>query len=254
MGIRMGLFGFGKTGKVVANEIIQDQDCELRWVMRRSQANEGEFASHLLGHKQDEGRIVCYRDVDLDRFHEENPVDVIVDFSASCAVDEYAPAARRGARVISAISRYEPEDLAKLEALGAHTAVLYAPNITLGINFLIVAAKVLQQIVPHADIEVVEEHFRAKPETSGTALRIAADLGLDTQRQVNSIRVGGIIGKHEVIFGLPNQTIRLVHESISRAAFGQGAIFGAKWLLGRDRGLFSMEQVVRERFAANIHA
>ncbi len=61
-------------------------------------------------------------------------------------------------------------------------------------------------------------------------MKIADILGLDKARHVNSIRVGGIVGKHEIIFGLPNQTIRLVHESISKAAFGQGAIFAAKWL------------------------
>ncbi|NCC49039.1 MAG: hypothetical protein EOM13_08300, partial [Clostridia bacterium] len=85
---------------------------------------------------------------------------------------------------------------------------------SIGINFLIEASKVLQKIAPQADIEIIEEHFREKKDVSGTALRIAHDLGLDKQKHVNSIRVGGIVGRHEVVFGLPNQTIRLVHESI----------------------------------------
>ena len=89
----------------------------------------------------------------------------------------------------------------------------------------------LQRIVPDADIEIIEEHFREKPDFSGTALRIAEDLGLDKEHHVNSIRVGGIVGKHEVIFGLPNQTIRIIHESLNRSAFGQGAIYAAKWLM-----------------------
>jgi 4-hydroxy-tetrahydrodipicolinate reductase len=124
------------------------------------------------------------------------------------------------------------------------TAVLYSPNITLGINFLIAASKVLQRIAPNADIEIVEEHFRDKKDVSGTALRIAEDLGLDKNRCVNSIRVGGIVGKHEVIFGLPYQTIRLEHESISRAAFGQGAIYAAKWLMKKEKGLYNMEEAL----------
>ena len=93
------------------------------------------------------------------------------------------------------------------------------------------ASKLLQKIVPNADIEIIEEHFRGKKDVSGTAVRIAEALGLDQDQHVNSIRVGGIVGKHEVVFGLPNQTIRIIHESIDRGAFGQGAIYAAKWIM-----------------------
>jgi 4-hydroxy-tetrahydrodipicolinate reductase len=116
---------------------------------------------------------------------------------------------------------------------------------------LIEASKVLQRITPHADIEIIEEHFRDKNDVSGTALRIAEDLGLDRKMHVNSIRVGGIVGKHEVIFGLPNQTIRIVHESLNRAAFGQGAIYAAKWLMSKDIGIYTMEEAVALSFVKN---
>lgn len=69
---------------------------------------------------------------------------------------------------------------------------------------------------------------------------------------MNSIRVGGIVGRHEVIFGLPNQTIRLVHESINRAAFGQGAIFAAKWLVNKSKGMYSMETIISDMFKKNV--
>ena len=110
------------------------------------------------------------------------------------------------------------------------------------------ASKMLKEVIPHADIEVVEEHFRAKKDISGTALKLARQLELDPESHVNSIRVGGIVGKHEVIFGLPHQTIRLVHESISRSAFGTGAIFAGKWVVQKDPGLYSMEDALQERF------
>ena len=139
-----------------------------------------------------------------------------------------------------------------LESLKNDTAVLYSPNITLGVNFLLIASQILQKIAPHADIEIVEEHFRDKKETSGTALKIANILGLEKDRHVNSIRVGGIVGKHEIIFGLPNQTIRLIHESFNRAAFGQGAIFAANWLIQKKKGLFTMENIIIDMFQKNI--
>ncbi|MBN7771784.1 4-hydroxy-tetrahydrodipicolinate reductase [Clostridium aminobutyricum] len=244
MKIRIGLFGFGKTGSVVANEIVKDPDCELKWVLRQSDKNEGEMASQLLGHEHEEGKIFSIKNVDFNNFYDDNKVDVIVDFSTSCAVAEYQSAADKGIHVVSAISNYDPKDISQLKKLSLNTAVLYSPNITLGINFLIEASKLLQKVVPNADIEIIEEHFKGKKGVSGTALRIAEDLGIDKETHINSIRVGGIVGKHEVIFGLPNQTIRIVHESINRSAFGEGAIYAAKWIMTKEKGLYTMEQAL----------
>jgi 4-hydroxy-tetrahydrodipicolinate reductase len=254
MKINFGLFGFGKSGYFVAHEIIKDEDCELKWVLRKSKKYEGEYASRLLGYESDKGRISSVDSIDKETFFMENYVNVILDFSSRSAVETYKYAAPCGTRIVSAVSKYDKQHLNQLRKLGEQTAVLYSPNITLGINFLIEISKVLQRIVPDADIEIIEEHFRDKADVSGTALRIAEDLGLDRQKHVNSIRVGGIVGKHEVVFGLPNQTIRLVHESLNRAAFGQGAIYAAKWLMKKkNKGVYTMEQAVKLSFARNLN-
>ncbi len=244
MKLSIGLFGFGKTGSVVANEIIKDNDCDLKWVVRKSSVLEGTYASRHLGYEHDEGIIHSIHNIDFSKFYLENKVDIIVDFSTSSAVDEYKNAVEYGTRIVSAISKYKENEFEKLLELSNQTAVLYSPNITLGVNFLIEASKVLQNIAPHADIEIIEEHFKGKKGVSGTALRIADDLSLDREKNIHSIRVGGTIGKHEVVFGLPNQTIRIIHESINRAAFGQGAIYAAKWIMTQKKGMFSMEQAL----------
>lgn len=249
--ISIGMFGFGKTGRLVVNEFLKDPDFEVKWVFRKTQKDEEKYASRLLGYEYDEGVIHTVQSID-DNFYIDNPVDIIIDFAHSTAVNYYANAANSGIKIISAISKYEDVDYQKLYSLKDKTAVIYSPNITLGINFLVVASQILQKIAPHADIEIVEEHFRSKPEVSGTAIKIADLLCLNHDKHVNSIRVGGIVGNHEIIFGLPNQTIRLKHESISRAAFGQGAIFCAKWLVNQNKGIFSMENIVSEMFAKNI--
>ena len=98
----------------------------------------------------------------------------------------------------------------------------------------------------------MKEHFREKRGASGTALKIAEMLGLDKQTHVNSIRVGGIVGKHEVVFGLRNQTIRLTHEIISRAAFGAGALYAARSLQGAKSGFYTMEEIMRDAFLNKI--
>lgn len=248
---KIGLFGFGKTGKNVATELLADPELSLEWVVRNTHTDEHKFASRLLGFEYDKGAIYSVADID-NTFFVKNRVDAIIDFSHSKGVHTYAPAADAGIGIVSAISKYEDEDMLLLSSLGERTAVLYSPNITLGINFLLIASQILQSIAPHADIEVVEEHFRDKKGVSGTAKKLARVLGLDESQRVNSIRVGGIVGRHEIIFGLPNQTIRLVHESINRAAFGQGAIFAAKWIHDKPSGVYSMEHVISDMFRQHV--
>lgn len=244
--IKIGLFGFGKTGKLVAQEFFNNDSFELAWVAKRTISEDFTFASEALGLKGERGQIIASSEIDQE-FFRNNQVDIIVDFSDSSGVNHYASAADLGTKIISAISQYESGDMEYLKNLGLKTAVLYSPNITIGINLILMAAQIFQNILPHADIEIIEEHFRNKNEVSGTAKKIADTLGLDEETQINSIRVGGIVGKHEVIFGLPNQTIRLTHESISKAAFGQGAIFAAKWLINAGPGLYCMEDVIKNR-------
>lgn len=95
---------------------------------------------------------------------------------------------------------------------------------TLGINFLILAARLLRTVAPFEDVEILEQHFRDKPEISDTAGKIAGSLDVDNER-ITSLRLGGIVGHHEVIFGFPYQTVRIIHHSIQRKAFGTGAAF-----------------------------
>ncbi|MES2918794.1 MAG: dihydrodipicolinate reductase C-terminal domain-containing protein [Pseudomonadota bacterium] len=249
--IRVGLVGFGKAGQAVCMELLKAPDIDLRWVLRR-QSQGPDTAEAVVGDCADGTRTPLFGldTLALPRLLEEQPVDFLVDFSAVGSCRLYAgPAAEAGVGIISAISHYGDEEAALLRELGARIPVLHSPNITVGINFVLLAAKMLQRLAPHADIEIVEEHFRAKGEISGTARRIAQELGLDEALHLNSIRVGGIVGRHEVIFGFPYQTVRLAHDSISRQAFGQGALFALRALRGRDPGFYTMQQLVAERFA-----
>lgn len=252
--VNVGLLGFGKTGKVIAGELINEPDINLKWVVRRSHSEEGEYAGQLLGLHKNEGQIFSADRINYADFFKEHPVDIVVDFSHYSTIDDYFEAIKESKQgLISAISNYPDTGIQKIEELSKTVRVLYSPNITLGVNFLIVISEVLQKIAPWADIEIIEEHFRNKPEVSGTALRIANVLGLDHQTHVNSIRIGGIVGKHEVIFGLPNQTIRLTHETSNRAAFGQGIIFGIKYLREKGPGLYSMDQIIKEKFVGSFN-
>lgn len=177
---------------------------------------------------------------------DEHPVDAIVDFSSADALGLYADQVRqRGLILVSAISAYSEQDKARLFTLGDRAKVLASPNITLGINFLLIAASLLRKVAPFADVEILEQHFKDKPEVSGTAKRLAERLDIQSDR-ITSMRLGGVVGHHEVIFGFPHQTVRLSHDAIRREAFGTGVAFALTLLETRPPGLYSFDELLAE--------
>ena len=248
--LRVGLIGFGRTGRDVASVLLGDSTARLDWVARRSSVGAPVRAADALGvDAEDDGRIVSAQDVCADDLLDQSPVDAIIDFSSEDGLSYYGEAAaRRGIPIVTAISHYSENRQRDLRRHGRTAPVLWSPNITLGINFILIASQVLRRMSPHADVQVVEEHFAGKPGRSGTALKLAAALDLP-ESAVHSVRAGGIIGVHEVVFGYPNQTVRLRHEAISREAFGHGALFAAGQLAGRGPGIYRMEDLLLPYFA-----
>ncbi len=250
--LNVGIMGFGKTGKAVATVLLESKQTRLEWVARLSRKLEHRSVPEFLGIESDEpGLIYSTHEMTCAELLDAHPVDVIIDFSAESGVEYYGEeAARRGITIVTAISGYSAGKLDYLRELSASTRVICSPNITLGINFLILASKVLKQIAPFADIEIIEEHFKSKPEVSGTAKVIARNLEID-EGEIKTIRAGGIIGVHEVLFGFPYQTVRLKHESIMREAFGNGVLFVINHLPLAATGLFTMQDLLSPYFNLN---
>ncbi len=244
--MRVGLMGYGKAGKAVANVLANDPRYELAWVMRQTVANE----AHVEGSQAIP--VVGMNQWSVNDWLDARPVQAVVDFSGADNVFNYGESLRsRGIMLVSAISAYEDRHLSYLRDLGRNTRVLSSPNITLGINFLLLAAQLLRSIAPFADVEVVEQHFREKPEVSGTARKLAEKLNLDDGR-VTSLRIGGIVGHHEVIFGFPHQTVRLTHESIRREAFGTGAAFALQELANQQNGFYTLDELLMQKIKSAL--
>lgn len=247
--MKVGLMGFGKTGRAVASVLLESGMTSLQWVVRKSKTLEHRSVPEFLGAVSDNpGLIYSKEEFNASALFDRHGVDVIVDFSSPTGIDYYgSEAAQRGITIISAVSQYPPEQLERIRRLSEQTVVLHSANITLGINFLIIAAKVLKNIAPYTDIEVIEEHFKAKPEVSGTARVIARELKLP-EDDIKTVRAGGIIGVHEILFGFPYQTVRLKHESIMREAFGNGILFAMENLKGKPKGFYTMEDLMLPYF------
>jgi 4-hydroxy-tetrahydrodipicolinate reductase len=249
--MKVGLIGFGRAGKAVANVILQNKEFCLEWVLRKSTLLDHRSVPEFLGIESDEpGLIYSTATITIKDLLDKHPVDFIVDFSSDTTIFEYGNlASNRNIKIISAISHYNEEHINFLKALSKETTVFWSPNLTLGVNYLLFAAKFLKKIAPWVDIEIVEEHYKQKDGVSGTAVKIAESLDVETS-DINSIRAGGIVGKHEIIFGFPYQTVRLIHESISREAFGNGVIFIAQNIKNKKEGLYKFEDILSQYIAS----
>jgi 4-hydroxy-tetrahydrodipicolinate reductase len=247
---RVGLIGFGKTGKSVASVLLQNKKFDLEWVLRKSELLDHRSVPEFLGIKtNDPGLMYSLVTITIEELLDKHPVDLIIDFASATAIYDYGKlASKRGIKIISAISHYSKETIEYLKELATETTVFWSPNMTIGVNYLLFAGKFLKKIAPWVDIEIIEEHFKEKAGVSGTAIKLAESLDI-SRSEINSIRAGGIVGKHEIIFGFPFQTVRLIHESISREAFGNGAIFIAESIADKENGFYNFEDVLTEYIA-----
>lgn len=248
--MKIGLVGFGKAGKAVASVILQNKHFSLEWVLRKNTLLEKRSVGEFLGiESKSPTYIYSTSHTPIATLLDEHPVDYIIDFSSETGIETYGEeAAKRGIKIISAASHYPDATVEYLKELSKQTVVFWSANITLGVNFLMFAAKFLKMIAPWADIKVSEEHFKEKSGISGTAKILATALDINEQ-DINSTRAGGIVGRHEIVFGFPYQTVRLIHDSISREAFGNGALFAATNLKDKSKGFYRFEDVLQPYLA-----
>ena len=133
------------------------------------------------------------------------------------------------------------------------------------VALLVELAKTAARAMPDAEIEIIEKHHDRKLDApSGTALLLANAIkevrknakfifGRSGQAKreaeeigIHAIRMGNIVGEHEVIIGTDSQTITLKHEAHSRSLFAEGAIAAADFLIGKPEGLYDMKRMLEE--------
>jgi len=196
-------------------------------------------------------------------------IDVLIDFTTPAAtLANLAQCERRGVAMVIGTTGFTPEQQATIEAGATRIPLCKASNFSTGVNLcfqlLDMAARVLGDDV---DIEIYEAHHRHKVDApSGTALSmgevVANALGRDL-RQVAvygregqtgerkretigfaTVRAGDIVGDHTVTFAAEGERVEITHRASSRMSFARGAVRAARWLVGRDAGLYDMRDVL----------
>ena len=190
--------------------------------------------------------------------------DVVIDFSHHTAVSgvlEYAE--EIGAAAVIGTTGHTPEEKAMIQAASQRIPVFYSGNMSLGIAVLCRLAKQAAAAFPQADIEIVEVHHTRKMDApSGTAHMIfdairqvrpqavehcgRAGEGKRTAEEIgiSSLRLGNVVGIHEVHIDAGSQRLTLRHEAVTRDMLAEGGVEAARFVAGKPVGLYNMQDML----------
>jgi len=195
--------------------------------------------------------------------------DLLVDFTfPQVSLSNAAVCAKLGKAMIVGSTGFTPEERKQLETLAEKTPIVFAPNMSVGVNVCFKLLKDLAKTLGDGfDVEIVELHHNKKKDSpSGTAVRmgevVADALGRDYNQVANyhregmcgersseeigmqTVRGGDIVGEHTVYFIGMGERIELTHRAMSRDMFARGAIRAAGWLKGKAPGIYDMQDVL----------
>lgn len=191
-------------------------------------------------------------------------LDCIIDFSNHAATPTLLEfAASRGIPTVVATTGHTDDEKEAIVRAAKDVPVFFSANMSLGVALLVELAKRAALAMPDAEIEIVECHHSRKLDApSGTALTLfdsirevrkdaEAKLGRCGREKrepseigIHAIRMGNVIGEHEVILATDSETLRLKHEAHTRALFAEGAIAAADFIRTREAGLYTMKSLI----------
>ena len=190
--------------------------------------------------------------------------DVVIDFSHHTAVGSVlAYAKENGCAAVIGTTGHTPEEKTLIYEAAKEIPVFYSGNMSLGIAVLCRLARQAAACFPEADIEIVEIHHNRKVDApSGTAhmlfhairqvrpnaVEVCGRAGEGKRKKdevgVASLRLGSVVGVHEVHIHTGSQHLTLRHEAVTRAMLAEGAVDAARFMEGKAVGLYDMESIL----------
>ena len=192
--------------------------------------------------------------------------DCIIDFSHhTCTEGLLDYAVTRNIPVIICTTAHTDEEKAMIKAASEKIPVFFSANMSLGIAVMNELCRTAAKMFPNANIEIIEKHHNQKLDVpSGTALLLADGIKqirtnavynigrhqngkrTDEEIGIHSLRMGNVVGEHEVIINTGTQTLSIKHEAHDRSLFAEGAISAAKFLCGKGPGLYDMTNIIKD--------
>lgn len=254
--IKISLIGIGKTGIEIAKVLLMQNDIELVSVMSSpNSSKKGQPLSEIID-SNSTNLLINTTDEIEDVILSSKP-DIVIDFSNPKATIEHAKKlSELNVNMVIGTTGFSDDELNHLKNIPSDRdfGVVYAPNITLGVNVLMLLTKLSSILLSDYDFHIIESHHKAKVDIpSGTALKISNEIKTsleysgkdisDIDIPISAVRAGGIIGKHEVQIVGENDLLSISHQSFSRKAFALGAIQAIKYI-DKKTGYHEMNDVL----------
>ncbi len=179
-------------------------------------------------------------------------IDVCLDFTApEAALENIRRVAEVGCNLVVGTTGWH-QHLDEVRKIVADRGIgmVYAANFSIGVNLFYrlarVAAETMARFPMYAPYITEAHHQQKKDAPSGTALELKRQIQpylAERDIPVASVRAGFIPGTHELGFDAEADTIILRHTARSRQGFAEGALFAARWVVGK-KGLYSFAEVL----------
>lgn len=223
MNIKIGVVGSsGTVGKILVDDIMQNDDLEYVGSINH---NAGVYTNNF-----------------------SSVPDVIIDFSRPQALDYILDYANKNNTAIAfCTTGYSLKDIEKMKYASQNLKILLSSNTSLGINSMRKALNTLSKLLAEFDIEIIESHHNKKIDSpSGTAKTFQSDIEKITQKEipVHSLRMGGIVGEHSIIFASDSEQIEIKHRAFNKRLFTQGAIKLSQKLLQFPNGFYDTMDII----------
>lgn len=244
--MKIAICGMGRAGKVLVQKIIQDgQDTLCCAVCRDESDNKNQDVGEILGRYKMGIPVVA-----ISEFRSaagEMDIDVVIDFSHKTTTLRMAEICQAiNVSMVICTTNFTSDELQRIKDIGmaSEEGVVYAPNLTIGINLLMEFVEKISKMLPDFDFEIIERHRKEKKRVTTTAKLIAERIDRE-KVPISAVRLNGYVGVHEVTCTNENERLTIVHESFSRNAFANGALMAARYIIGK-RGYHEMTDVIHE--------
>lgn len=246
--MNIAICGFGRAARALAEIVMKSEKYDLKVVICREESEKvGKDIGEILYGEGKLSNINILPLSQIEKFIEEYNVDVIIDFSHRDMVYPLIElCGKLNAKLVICTTNHSEGDTSNFiqMAKSLEIGIVYAPNLTLGINMLIDFVKKMSRVFSDFNFEIIEKHPMGKPLVTNTARIISESIGRQ-DTPIHSIRLDGYVGVHQVIASNGYEKIVIEHESFSRGAFANGALLAADYIIEK-KGFYLMQEVVKD--------
>ncbi len=256
--IRLAIAGAtGRTGRCALELASRDDRFEISAALTKPGCPTSGTTLHLADRK-----IIVRETLDV-------TCDVLIDFTVAAGTIAWLEVCtQHGIPMVIGATGHDDQQLERIKVAARAIPLLKASNFSIGIQTILnVIGNVAKELGKSYDVEIIEAHHRYKIDApSGTALTLADEIAAARGRTrddsvifgrrgqvgerpggqigVHAVRMGELVGSHEIHFSGPGETITIRHTAHSRDTFAAGALRAAAWIVGKPPGFYTLRDAM----------